>query len=499
MSLKQKASDERAGPGAKKTAGKRLKKSSDFFDPSRFRPLPPDKLFVRGLVEVQFVESARSGVEKWNFDEEQERQKFAEVWTTDLTEILGKHNLLNWRPSFPLRYPWTPKESDRAAREAYFKDGRDKFVTFSFPREESVLDIANELRKLPEIKKAVAIPEIGPPSSPLTEPYTGTNDQVVNPCYGCLTNQWYLFRCCVPGAWAQQATGNGVVIADIDWGCNISHDDLRLRVDTTVSRNVFPGSPNPMVVDNGRKADHGTAVLGQAGAAVNDAGMAGIAFNASLWAIQAGTDGLRDHHLWVAAINYVRTTPSTSRKVIILEIQTGGFSNIEAIPIISQEIVLAIRDQIVVCVPAGNRNTSGDAGLDDCGHPIDDTGSIVVGATNFHPVMNQLAESNGGNRVVVYAPGDSSHDLTLALSDHDYNERFGGTSGATAKVAGVVALMLEKNNQLTPGQIREILKHSNKPVLDASMQQIGVLLDANQAVAEARGVNPLTVNCVTVN
>ena len=213
--------------------------------------------------------------------------------------------------------------------------------------------------------------------------------------------------------------------------------------------------------------------------------MAGIAFEAELWAIQAGTEALRDHCSWVAAINLVRTTPSNGRKVIILEIQTEGGGNIEMVPTVNQEIILAINDGIVVCVPAGNRG--GDAGIGDDNYPIPETGSILVGATRFDPDpdIDQRFGSNGGDRVVIYAPGDIDHDLTCGKER--YLERFGGTSGATAKVAGVVALMLEKNNQLSPHAVRDILKRSQKHAVhqDDPEVQVGKFLDAEQAVNDA--------------
>lgn len=497
MSHRRKRRNSPAGE-AKYIAGKPGTESPRMDDSVRFHRLPPAKLFVRGLIEAQFEKGAPSGVETWNFNKETERQEFAEAWTPALKGILGNHGLLSWRPSFPLRYPWSQEESDEEALASYIKAGRDKFVTYSFPVEEDVLGIAKQLEELPELRQAVAIPEIGPPADPLTEPFTGNSDQVVNPCNQCLTNQWYLFRCDVPQAWSQHVSGNGVVIADIDWGFNINHDDLRFRTDETINRNMFQDLTNPQVVNNGNMGHHGTAVLGLAGAKINDKGMAGIAFDATLWAIQAGTDTKEDHDLWVAAINYVRSIKTTSRKVIILEIQTKGCSNIEMIPTINQEIILAIADKIVVCVPAGNGNASGDAGIGDDGKSIPVTGSILVGATRYDPVINEISNSNGGNRVVVYAPGDTTHDLTCGFLHDEYVEGFGGTSGATAKVAGVAALMLEKNGTLTHEEVRDILGRSTKVVVDSLKNQVGVLLDANQTVTEASGKKSLVGDCAPV-
>jgi subtilisin family serine protease len=242
---------------------------------------------------------------------------------------------------------------------------------------------------------------------------------------------------------------------------------------------------NSLNVMNGLKRDHGTAVLGQVGAQVNRQGMAGIAFEANLWAIQAGSDTITDHSLWAQALDFVCEQPSNGRKVIILEIQTSQGGNIEMSPMINKAIVDAVSADIVVCVPAGNGNASRDAGVGDDGLPIPPTGSIVVGATRYDKLRNIVGNSNVGRRVVVYAPGDPIHDLTCSLPNDRYRNRFGGTSGAVAKVAGAVALMLEVNPQLTPAEVREMLSHSNIPVVDEAGERVGVLLDAEQAVGKA--------------
>jgi len=458
-----------------------------------FVPAPP----MRELIEVEFSRKAPSGVETWDFDELNENQgkRPSAVWPEALTAILESNQLVGWKPSFPLRYPWSRECSKEAALEAYVKAGRDKFVTLRFAREDKhrVLSIAQQLRELPEIERAAAVPEIAPPHTehaprallnPLAAPFIGESDQLVPICgpSACLTNQWYLFRCGVPEAWALSASGKGVVIADIDWGFDLTHPDL---AHTQLSQNVLTGSPN---VSDGNLLFHGNGVLGLVGAALNGQGMAGIAYRATLWAIQAGTGAINspvvEPEFWVAAINFVRVTPARGRKIIILELQTAGYSNAESIPTINQEIIYAINEGIVVCVPAGNGNGSRDAGLDDGDVAIQETGSIVVGATRFDAEKNIRAGSNGGDRVTVYAPGDSESDLTCGLRG-GYRDHFGGTSGATAKVAGVVALMLEKNDRLTPQEVRTILCSSQKRAVDEDNNDVGVFLDAEQAVSHA--------------
>ena len=446
-------------------------------------PLPPPPM--RESVEVEFTKDARSGVEDWDFENDKPNSEFPYEWQPGLVKILQENNLVSWKPSFPLLYPWSRDCSKEAALDLYKKTGRDRYVTFKFSKEADVLRIAKELKALDEIDRAGAVPQIAPPSQPLDEPLVGTSDQVEFNCeeYGCLSKQWYLSRCGVPEAWAQGATGEGVVIAAIDWGFDLNHPDLR---HTALSKNVMRNLSN---VSDGNLLSHGNGVLGLAGAAVNGGGMAGIAHGATLWAIQAASGGLLNpvvnHLFWVQAIDFVRATPATGPKVIILELQTAGFSNPEAILSINAAIKTAILEGIFVCVPAGNGNRFENAGVDDGGNAIDDTGAIVVGATSYDSDSNpRAAGTNGGNRVTVYAPGDYDYDVTCGLRG-GYRDNFGGTSGATAKVAGVVALMLEKNAALTPSEVRGILASSRKVVLDAASTETRHLLDADQAVATA--------------
>ena len=457
---------------------------------SRFGPISPEDAWVPGLIEVVFKEASQSGVQGWGFPDEKERKEFSPVWSNRLKEVLRTNELVTWKPSFPLQYPWSI-ETDEEARKNYGASGRDRFVTFNFPKEAATLRIADELGEMPEIEQAVAVPRIAPASGPLDEPLMGTSDllmdtvcrtDVCNP-NGCLKNQWYIFRCRVNQAWEKaNVSGSGVAIADIDWGFNTNHQDLRNKIKLT--RNMFPNSPNLGSVANGNVLDHGTAVLALAGAEVNQRGMAGVAFGADLWAIQAGTETELDHSLWAAAIKFVGDQKFSGRKVIILEIQTILGGNIEMVLTIRKEIIDAIGRNIVVCVPAGDRGR--DAGTGDDGKPIPPTDSILVGATRYHEILNIRNGTNIGSRVVIHAPGDRRFDLTACDQLNDgYRNGFGFTSGAEPKVAGAAALMLEVNSQLTHHEVRDILSQSNVPVVDDSGQQVGVLLDAEQAVCEA--------------
>jgi Subtilase family len=374
------------------------------------------------------------------------------------------------------------------------------FLTLHFPAEADTVQIAEALNQLPEVERAVPVPRAIPPQSPLNEPLVGNSDQVVTDPITGLENQWYVFRCRGDQAWGT-ASAAGVVIADIDWGYRTTHEDLVGRLDLTRAYNSFDGGNN---VSHGTSVFHGTGVMGLAGAADNDRGMAGLAFGASLWPVQAnsGPGAPLGGNAWARGIDWVRTTDSGGRrKIIILEVQTGSFGNYEMVPSVNTAIQTAIAAGVVVCVAAGNGDR--DAGLDDLGNAIPATGSILVGATEYDAAQNRRAGfSNFGPRIVVCAPGDSAHDLTCSSSaDDTYRNGFGGTSGATPKVAATAGLMLSVNPSLTHAEVRDILSQTGSAVVTDPGKPVGTFLNSEAAVLQAQSSAAgwkfnLTVNSV---
>ena len=457
---------------------------------ARFRPtnLPPGAVppaaFEPGVVEVEFREGVRPRITAPTASAPSGIASPAGADLGGLNQILQRYHLERAEPSFQT----SEQEADQAQALAQQRGAGVpnlvNFVTLHFPADADTQRIAQELSRLPDVERAVAVPKAIPPQTPLNEPLVGTTDQVVlNPVTG-LENQWYIHRCQANQAWAM-ASGDGVVVADIDWGYRTSHQDLASRLDLSHAYNAYDGGTN---VSTGGSVSHGTAVMGIAGGADNNLGMAGFAFGATLWPIQAdsGPGTALGGNAWARAIDWVRTANSGGqRKVIILEVQTGSFGNYEMVPSVNAAIRTAIAHGVVVCVAAGNGDR--DAGIDDSGNPIPATGSILVGATEYHATENRRAGfSNFGPRVVVCAPGDASHDLTCSSSsDSAYRNGFGGTSGATPKVAGAAALMLDVNPTLTHDEIRTILNATGTAVVTTAAKPVGTFLDVAAALSAA--------------
>lgn len=409
----------------------------------------------------------------------------AGLTSSGLIDICQRHHLQGIEPSFRSLQNVEHKEQDWT--DIAMKYDRENFIRLHFPEGEDVIQILQELKGLLEVEDAVPVPKAVPPTRPQDEPFVGTQAPADDE-----ETQWYIFRCRTDSVWDKGFSGKDVVIADIDFGFCTDHEELQSRIE--LKHNSVDGTDK---IGQGNAKTHGTAVLGLAAASVNGKGIAGFAHGASLWAIQANF-GAEQPPLkgdpWVNAIDFVRETDSGGRrKVIILERQTDKCGNIEMVPSIRKAIQDAIASNIVVCVPAGNGCKP--VAVSDFGEDIPETGSILVGATKYgpDPSRNEPAEfSNFGRRVAVSAPGDLEKDITCScLNDPPYGNKFGGTSGAAAKVAGAVALMLEANSELFPAQVKEILINEGRRVVAVRSRSIGSFLDVEAAVAEAiRRKNP---------
>lgn len=347
------------------------------------------------------------------------------------------------------------------------------FYLLHFPEETDGRAVAEKLRAVPGVKYAAAVPKIKPASA---VGVTLPDDEL-------LAKQWYIKRCAVEHAWALGLTGKGIVIADIDFGFRIDHPDLKPRINPKRTFNATDNGPDVSV---GPHLRHGTAVLGLAGAAADHSGMVGIAHGAELWAVQASVlQPSLEPGAWCKAILWVvaRAVEDQKKVVLIVEGQSEDNGNVTQIGFVRKAIQYAIAVGVVVCVPAGNGNKP--VNLADDGRTFEPVG-VIVGATDIKDqpwAHNKREGSNFGADVVVAAPGDPDNDLTCSDDLKVlYSETFGATSGATPKVAGAIALMLEANPRLRHDDVVEILRNTGTPVVG---KPLGNLLDCKAAVCAA--------------
>ena len=390
---------------------------------------------------------------------------------------------------------WTFSYKGKPPSEANYQ----RFITFFLQPDVNVPEIAKRLRSASGVVHAAAEPHIAPPRRriPINEPASHLHSETLaealqaplldeplavsggNPLGVSVEvgtelnrNQWYLFRSRADLVVNNGITGAGVVVADIDWGFRVDHQEF-VNGRIKFKYNAATGSDD---VSSVTKQWHGTGTLGLIGAGDNNTGMLGFASGADLWAIKGQASGAFNSS-WFDAIETTRLTPSgNKRKVILIEAATDRGFNVESSTYVHEPIKRAIQDDCVVCVTAGNRGV--DAGVDESNNAIPETCSILVGATQYKTDPNKIlrGDSNWGPRVVISAPGASSTDVTCCDCGTDtYRDNFGGTSGAAAKVAGAMALLLQAYPTVTHTQIVNVLR--SLPQISTADHPIGCFLD----------------------
>lgn len=360
-----------------------------------------------------------------------------------------------------LRHPWTGERE--------------------WPSAEEVQRIVDRLRSDPRVRASAPGTTFQPASIMPSLLGSGKCIDKKSP----LENQWYIFRCNVDQVWATGNVGTGVSVADLDWGFKVDHPDLSLN-----SGRAASFVANYLGVENGTFLEHGTGVCGFIAARNDGIGVVGIAHGADVWPIQAAVRlSPRDvgtENGWVAALDTLASGSGSSKpSVILVEAEVGSSECIEAALDVNAAIRRAIGAGIVVCIPAGN----GDQSIDAPETVIPRTNAVIVAATAHDYALNCQSNprwwdaagvaSNYGTRVTVCAPGDSHHDVTCN-SPRGYRIDFGGTSGAAAKVVGVIALMLRARSRSHQDVLDAFAKSG--PSVGGSTEPMGPFLDAHALV-----------------
>ncbi|MDZ4286489.1 MAG: S8 family serine peptidase [Prosthecobacter sp.] len=270
--------------------------------------------------------------------------------------------------------------------------------------------------------------------------------------------------------------GTGVRIGIVDDGLEVTHPDLAANVDVLndYDFNGADDDPSP-----GASDFHGTACAGVAAARGNNGiGISGVAPEATLVGLRliaAPTTDLDEADAFGYKGDIIAIKSNSWGPYDSAYGQGGpGLLSLAAM----QEAVTNGRSGkgTVFLWAAGNGNSSGDDSNYDgwANSPL----AIAVSAINdkgraayySEPGANILvcAPSNGGKQGITTtdrsgADGYNEEGGTVEYPDfanNDYTNTFGGTSSATPAVAGVVALMLQANPNLTYRDVQEILVRS---------------------------------------
>ena len=289
-------------------------------------------------------------------------------------------------------------------------------------------------------------------------------------------------------AWSQGVTGAGIRLSDCEYGWVYSHEDL-------VDRNCHPEpgqTIHPDTIAYGWD-EHGTAVLGETSAVVNNYGCSGMAPNAEVYtypekSVQEGSRRL------TCITNAIAN--SGVGDVVLLEMQTvgagGGYGPAELDPAVFLVCQSGTAAGVVVVGAAGNGNQDLDGGAYASYRAMGDSGAIIVGAGTPDVSHDKLGFSTYGARVDVQGWGIDVFTIGYGYyaayggdPNQYYTDGFSGTSSASPIVTSACLLLQELAVQsfgapLDPLLLRAVL--INTGVAQGSGGHIGPLPDLRAAM-----------------
>ncbi len=239
--------------------------------------------------------------------------------------------------------------------------------------------------------------------------------------------QYALAKLRLPEAHAL-SRGANVTVAVIDSGIDLRHPELKDAI--AESFDALGAKEGPHV--------HGTGI---AGAIVAHARLMGSAPKARILAIRA----------FGAAPNGAESTSF----VIIKSLDFAAMHGAQIVnmsfagpkdPLVERGIAAAATKGMVLVAAAGNAGPKSPPL-----YPAANPNVIAVSATDAHDRL--FPASNRGSHIAVSAPGV---DIFLPAPDGKY-QMTSGTSFAAAYISGLAALMMERNPELVPAELRAIL------------------------------------------
>jgi serine protease AprX len=306
-------------------------------------------------------------------------------------------------------------------------------------------------------------------------------------------------------------SGRGITVAVLDTGVDGTHADLSGRVVQNIkladTQSLGAGFNYPVAAPNLPNTDqaygHGTFVAGViAGSGQQSGGKyAGVAPNANILGLSAGDASLLfvlsgfDYLLANAAGYNVRVVNCSFSANTVFDVND---------PVNIATKMLTDKG-VNVIFSAGNTGPGSDSlnpysvapwvigtgATDDQGRLASFSSRGEFGSPLFRPTLvapgvNTVSLRASTLATVTTIDGLAANDAQLSSSELPYYTTGSGTSFSAPQVAGVIALMLEANPQLTPAQIRDILQRTATPLPPYYLHEVGAgMLNAQAAVLEA--------------
>ncbi|MBK7870253.1 MAG: S8 family serine peptidase [Saprospiraceae bacterium] len=313
-------------------------------------------------------------------------------------------------------------------------------------------------------------------------------------------------------AWDITRGNRNIVVAVIDDGFDITHPDL-----SGIGKLVFPkdfaDSDNEPLPNFARGDFHGTPCAGLAIGEENGNGVIGVAPGCAFMPVRFGMTA--DDKLLHEIFEYV------GKRADVISNSWGP------VPVYAPLSSL-LRDQMTELVKSGGPRGKGCVILFAAGnynaplnernidrfvwrHPssgLKETRGTILNGYSANPDVITVsastsqnlkaAYSNWGKEIDICAPSDNVHpiDAQIRLPGQSiwtidnarfgkrYTDKFGGTSASCPMVAGVAALVLSVNPELTAEQVRQILLSTADKIIDENPD---VVLNLRKGVYDEKG------------
>ncbi|MDR2296655.1 MAG: S8 family serine peptidase, partial [Clostridiales Family XIII bacterium] len=303
--------------------------------------------------------------------------------------------------------------------------------------------------------------------------------------------QWHLADIGVPAAWDWIDGYSGrdpVYVTVLDNSAYPGHADLTANIATDLARD-FSRAPAVLPYPTTGYEAHGTHVVGIIGATANNGmGPDGVAAGKKNNIVKViplnvfQSNGATTQAL-IGAIDYA--VRETKTKVINMSLGYVGERDLA----LERAVNGAVSSGVTVVCAAGNSDGSAEMPYTVWPGDFD----AVIGVVNLNRTGRRDGSSNYGEAKDISAPGTDIYGTVSSAAGSNAYARLTGTSMAAPVVAGVAAMMLYVNPNLSPADVMSILRTTATPLADPTAAGGKVnAAAAVQAAATAEGNSMLT-------
>ncbi len=255
-------------------------------------------------------------------------------------------------------------------------------------------------------------------------------------------------------AYGTNAAGNGVVVAVIDSGVDMTHGQLTANLLTGTDIADGDGDADD---DNATAGGHGTHVAGIIAAANDGSGMQGVAYQADILPVKvmttAGSGALSTNDV-TAAINY-----AVANGARIINLSLGGTTADAAQ---NAAIAAAVDAGVIVIASTGNSNLSDPAWPAQFASDPDADGTMLaVAANSYFDTIASFSNDAGVSRE--HAVSAYGVDILSTYNNGGY-AIMSGTSMSAPMVSGAAAVLASLFPNLTGAEMVSLLKTTARDV-----------------------------------